>query len=74
MLIATLLPRFWFEIITEAELIVNIRYAFISPITIMKAPDLENYPSQLTVKKANTSNDLANYLDLTFIIESNSRL
>ena len=34
----------------------------------------EIYPSQLTVEKANTSDDLANYLDLTFIIESNNRL
>ena len=32
------------------------------------------YPSQLTVEKANTSDDLANYLDLTFIIESNNQL
>ena len=31
----------------------------------------EIYPSQLTVGKANTSDDLANYIDLTFIIESN---
>ena len=34
----------------------------------------EIYPSQLTVEKTNTSDDLANYLDLTFIIESNFRL
>ena len=34
----------------------------------------EIYPFQLTVEKANTSDDLANYLDLTFIIESNNRL
>ena len=35
----------------------------------------EIYPSQLTVEKANTSDDdLANYLDLTFVIESNNRL
>ena len=34
----------------------------------------EIYPSQLTVEKANTSDDLANYLDLTFIIESNNQL
>ena len=34
----------------------------------------EIYPSHLTVEKANTSDDLANYLDLTFIIESNNRL
>ena len=33
----------------------------------------EIYPSQLTVGKANKSDDLANYLDLTFIIESNNR-
>ena len=31
-------------------------------------------PSQLTVEKANTSDDLANYLDLTFIIGSNNQL
>ena len=30
--------------------------------------------SQLTVEKANTSDDLANYLDLTFITASNNRL
>ena len=34
----------------------------------------EIYPSQLTVKKPNTSDDLANYLDLSFIIGSNNRL
>ena len=34
----------------------------------------EIYPSQLTAEKANTSDDLANYLELTFIIESNNRL
>ena len=28
----------------------------------------EIYPSQLTVEKANTSDDLTNYLDLTFVI------
>ena len=31
------------------------------------------YPSKITVEKANTSDDLANYLDLTFIIGSNNR-
>ena len=34
----------------------------------------EIYPSKLTVEKGNTSDDLANYLDLTFIIESNNQL
>ena len=32
------------------------------------------YPSQLTVEKANRSDDLTNNLDLTFIIGSNNRL
>ena len=32
----------------------------------------EVYPSQLTVEKANTSDDLANYLHLTFITENNN--
>ena len=36
--------------------------------------DKEIYPSQLTIEKANTSDDLANYLDLTFIIGRNNRL
>ena len=34
----------------------------------------EIYLFQLTVEKANTSDDLADYLDLTFIIGSNNRL
>ena len=34
----------------------------------------EIYSSRLTVEKANTSDDLANYLDLTFNIGSNNRL
>ena len=34
----------------------------------------EIYPSQLTVEKANRSDDLANYLDLTFIIGNKNRL
>ena len=32
------------------------------------------YPSQLTVEKANKSDDLADYLDLTFIIDSGGKL
>ena len=32
----------------------------------------EIYPSQLTVEKANTSDDLVNHLDFTFIIGSNN--
>ena len=34
----------------------------------------EKYPSQLTVKKANKSDHLADYLDLTFVIDSGSKL
>ena len=34
----------------------------------------EIYPSQLTVEKANTSDDLANYLNLTFNIRHNNQL
>ena len=34
----------------------------------------EMYPSQLTVEKANESDHLADYLDLTFIIDSGGKL
>ena len=34
----------------------------------------ETYPSQLTVEKANKSDHLADYLDLTFIIDSGGKL
>ena len=34
----------------------------------------EIYPSHLTVEKANKSNHLADYLDLTFIIDSGGKL
>ena len=34
----------------------------------------EIYPSQLTVEKANKSEHLADYLDLTFIIDSGGKL
>ena len=34
----------------------------------------EIYPSQLTVEKTSTSDDLANYLDLIFMIGNNNRL
>ena len=36
--------------------------------------DKEMHPAQVTVEKANTSDDLTNYLDLTFIIGSKNRL
>ena len=34
----------------------------------------ETHPSQLTVEKANKSDRLANYLDLTFIIDSGGKI
>ena len=34
----------------------------------------EKYPSQLTVEKANKSDHLADYLDLTFIIDNGGKL
>ena len=37
-------------------------------------PRLKIYPSQLTVGKANKSDHLADYLDLTFIIDSGGKL
>ena len=57
----------------------NLCYQYIDDLIVFnnkKFGDYVNeiYPSQLTVEKANTSDDLANYLDLTFIIESNNRL
>ena len=57
----------------------NICYRYIDDLIVFNNKKFgdyvkEFYPSQLTVEKANTSDDLANYLDLTFIIESNNRL
>ena len=57
----------------------NLCYQYIDDLIVLdnkKFGDYvkEVYPSQLTVEKANTSDDLANYLDFTFIIESNNRL
>ena len=57
----------------------NLCYRYIDDSIVFNNKKFENYvkdiyPSQLTVEKANTSDDLANYLDLTFIIESNNRL
>ena len=55
-------------------------YQYINDLIIINNKDFENYvkeiiyPSQLTVAKANSSDNLADYLDLTFIIGSNNRL
>ena len=57
----------------------NLCYRYIDDLIVFNNKKFGDYvkeicPSQLTVEKANTSDDLANYLDLTFIIESNNRL
>ena len=57
----------------------NLCYQYIDDLIVFNKKTFwdcvrEIYPSQLTVEKANTSDNLANYLDLTFIIGSNNRL
>ena len=57
----------------------NLCYRYMDDLTVFNNKKFgvyvkEIYPSQLTVEKANTSDDLANYLDLTFITGSNNRL
>ena len=57
----------------------NLCYRYIDDLIVFnnkKFGDYVNkiYPSQLTVEKANTYDDLADYLDLTFIIGNNNRL
>ena len=54
----------------------NLCYRYIDDLIVFnnKKFGKEIHPSQLTVEKANTSDDLQNYLDLTFIIEGNNRL
>ena len=57
----------------------NLCYRYIDDLIVFINKKFEDYvkeiyPSQLTVEKANTSDDLADYLDLTLIIESNNRL
>ena len=52
----------------------NLCYRYIDVFNNKKFGDYvkEIYLSQLTVENANTSDDLENHLDLTFIIESNN--
>ena len=55
----------------------NLCYRYIDDLIVFNNKKFEDYvkeiyPSQLTVEKANTSDNLANYLNLTFIIESNN--
>ena len=58
---------------------INLCYRYIDDLIVFNNKKFgdyvkEIYPSQLTVGKANTSDDLANYLDLAFITGSNNRL
>ena len=57
----------------------NLCHQYIDDLIVFNNKKFEDYvkdiyPSQLTVEKANTSDDLANYLGLTFIIGSSNRL
>ena len=53
----------------------NLCYRYIDDLIVFNSKKFldylkEIYPSQLTVEKANKSDHLADYLDLTFIIDS----
>ena len=57
----------------------NLCYRYTDDLIVVKKKKFgdyvkEIYSSQLTVEKAYKSDDLTNYLVLTFIIESNNRL
>ena len=56
----------------------NLCYRYIDDLIVFNKKKFldylkEIYPSQLTVEKANKSDHLANYLDLTFIIDSGAK-
>ena len=57
----------------------NLGYRYIDDLIVLNSKRFldylkEIYPSQLTVEKANKSDHLADYLDLTFIIDSGGKL
>ena len=57
----------------------NLCYRYIDDLIVFNNKKFLNYlkeiyPSQLTVEKANKSDHLADYLDLTFIIDSGGKL
>ena len=57
----------------------NLYYRYIDDLIVFNNKKFLNYlkeiyPSQLTVEKANKSDHLADYLDLTFIIDSGGKL
>ena len=88
-LLADLFPYFFYEsefldnIITSGlrklARSFNLCYQYIDDLIVFNNKKFGDYvkevfPFQLTVEKANTSDDLANYPNLTFIIGSKSRL
>ena len=57
----------------------NLCYRYINDLIVLNNKKVldylkEIYPSQLNVEKANKSDRLADYLDLTFIIDSGGKL
>ena len=59
--------------------LLNLCYRYIDDLNVFNNNKFldylkEIYPSQLTVEKANKSEHLADYLDLTFIIDSGGKL
>ena len=77
--------EFWRELICIVVQIVNEpvnslqHYRYIDDLIVFNNKKFldylkEIYPSQLTVEKANKSDHLADYLDLTFIIDSGGKL
>ena len=57
----------------------NLSYRYIDDLIVFNNRKFRDYvkyiyPSELSVEKANKTDDLANYLDLTFTIDNNNRL
>ena len=57
----------------------NLCYRYIDDLIVFNSKEFldyikEIYPSQMTVEKANKSDHLADYLDLTFIIDNEGKL
>ena len=70
---------FWFVLCLSLKVYLSIIYRYIDDLIVFNSKKFldylkEIYPSQLTVEKANKSDHLADYLDLTFIIDSGGKL
>ena len=64
---------------TRVARLFNLWYRYIDDLIVLNNKKFLDYlkeicPTQLTVKKANKSDHLANYLDLTFMIDSGGKL